>query len=451
MSSREPVIAILDVGKTNKKVLLFNRHYKVVYEQSVALPEITDEDGFPAEDIALLSEWVRDNAAAVISNSSFEVKAFHFSAYGASLVYLDDRFRVLPPLYNYLKPYPGQLEEAFYDRYGGADRLCRETASPRLGSLNAGLQLYRIKHAQPEKYASIRYALHLPQYLSFLLTGNCCSDLTSVGCHTQLWDFTRNTYHRWVTEEGLDKKLAPLCSRDFIAGHTAEGIPVGVGLHDSSSALIPYLRTIKEPFLLLSTGTWCISLNPFNDQPLTDQELAQDCLCYLTHQGRQVKASRIFGGYWHQEQVARIAAHFMVQEDFYLNIQPDKGLLDKFYSAYRHELNENRIPFSGSPLSDHADHLSAYHAFMIGLVRSQVRSADLVLKGTPVKSIFVDGGFSRNPLYLYLLASAYPQYTVHAAELAQASALGAALVVHDHWNSTHSPAFLGAFRKIDAL
>jgi sugar (pentulose or hexulose) kinase len=361
---------------------------------------------------------------------------------------MDECNRVLPPLYNYLKPYPGHLEETFYERYGGADRLCRETASPRLGNLNAGLQLYRIKHVQPEKYARIRYALHLPQYLSFLLTGKYCSDLTSIGCHTQLWDFTRNAYHQWVSEEGLDKKLAPLFSGDGIVGHTTEGIPVGVGLHDSSSALIPYLQTVKDPFLLLSTGTWCISLNPFNDQPLTDQELAQDCLCYLTHQGRQVKASRLFGGHWHQEQVARIATHFKVQEDFYLSIHPDKASLDTFDAAYREEQNDIGMPFSETPLSAHVDPVSAYKACMIELVRSQVQSTDLVLKGTSVKSIFVDGGFSHNPLYLHFLAHAYPQLSVHAAELAQASALGAALAIHAHWNTNPVPTDLIKVRNV---
>ena len=39
-------------------------------------------------------------------------------------------------------------------------------------------------------------------------------------------------------------------------------IAVGAGLHDSSAALIPYLSAFREPFILLSPGTWCISLNP---------------------------------------------------------------------------------------------------------------------------------------------------------------------------------------------
>ena len=41
-----PSIAIYDVGKTNKKLILFDEQYSVVYEESIQLPETKDEDGF---------------------------------------------------------------------------------------------------------------------------------------------------------------------------------------------------------------------------------------------------------------------------------------------------------------------------------------------------------------------------------------------------------------------
>jgi len=43
---------------------------------------------------------------------------------------------------------------------------------------------------------------------------------------------------------------------------------MGFGVHDSSAALIPYLKAQKNPFLLISTGTWSISINPFNKEKL---------------------------------------------------------------------------------------------------------------------------------------------------------------------------------------
>ena len=46
-----PVLAIFDIGKTNKKIFLFNEQYKIVFEESVTMAETVDEDGFPCEDI----------------------------------------------------------------------------------------------------------------------------------------------------------------------------------------------------------------------------------------------------------------------------------------------------------------------------------------------------------------------------------------------------------------
>ncbi len=55
-----PVIAILDVGKTNKKLFLFDESYNIVWEDSAGVPEIKDEDGDPCEDLDLLNSWIRE-------------------------------------------------------------------------------------------------------------------------------------------------------------------------------------------------------------------------------------------------------------------------------------------------------------------------------------------------------------------------------------------------------
>jgi sugar (pentulose or hexulose) kinase len=56
-----------------------------------------------------------------------------------------------------------------------------------------------------------------------------------------------------------------------------------------------------------------------------------------------------------------------------------------------------------------------------------------------VKRLFVDGGFGKNPLYMNLLAAAFPQLEVYAASMAQATALGAALAIHSSWNKKSIP------------
>ena len=81
----------------------------------------------------------------------------------------------------------------------------------------------------------------------------------------------------------------------------------------------------------------------------------------------------------------------------------------------------------------------AYHQLMMDIVARQVISTGLVLKNMPVKRIFVDGGFSKNQIYMNLLAGWFPEIEVYAASVAQASAIGAALAIHKAWNKKNMP------------
>jgi len=431
---KPPAILIFDVGKTNKKVLLFDEQYKLLHEESIQLEETMDEDGFPCEDVSALTKWLKQKFSEILLAKDVDVKAINFSAYGASFVHVDEDSEIVTPLYNYLKPYPDKLKDQFYDTYGGEGRVARETASPVLGSLNSGMQLYRLKYEKPESYKKIKYSLHLPQYLSFVLSKNAGTDISSVGCHTNLWNFTMNGYHHWVNKEGLDKKFAPLYNGDKTIGN-ANGIPVGIGLHDSSAALIPYLTSFREPFALISTGTWCISLNPFNQTELTDEELRQDCLCYLSYEGEAVKASRLFAGYEHEQQVKRLAAHFQKANDYFQTVACDTSLVGKLSTLSR----SSGLSFSKADLSQFPGYEVAYHHLIWDIVAQQIKSTKLVLRGTPVRKIFVDGGFGKNRVYMTMLANEFPGFEVYAATISQASALGAGLAIHKTWNKHPLP------------
>ncbi|HEX7845294.1 MAG TPA: FGGY family carbohydrate kinase [Chitinophagaceae bacterium] len=444
-----PVIAIYDIGKTNKKFFLLDEAYKIVLERSASFEEITDEDGDPCDDVERISNWVTETLSEVMQLRKFDIRAINFSAYGASFVYVSDEGKVVAPLYNYLKKYPETLKNELYNKYGGAEKVSCETASPVLGSLNSGMQLYRIKKEKPALYDQIQFALHLPQYISYLITKHPCSDITSIGCHTQLWDFQKNDYHQWVKDTGIDKKLAPVHSVDkaveIVIGN--KKVAVGTGLHDSSAALIPYLAAFTEPFILLSTGTWCISLNPFNDAPLTNEELTKDCLCYMGYNGKPVKAARLFAGYEHEQQTKRLAQHFDKSADYYKRVKyaPSiiTGLKKRFVFAEDSSIAASMVQqsnFGNRDLSLFKNYNEAYHCLLLDIMRQQQDSTQLIIQQSGVKRIFVDGGFSNNSIYMHLLAQAFPQLEVYAASVAQATAMGAALAIHQQWNSGPVPA-----------
>jgi sugar (pentulose or hexulose) kinase len=406
-----PVIAVFDVGKTNKKLFLFDESYNIVFERSARFNEIVDEDGFACENLDALKKSVFDSLNEVKRLKEFRLEAVNFSAYGASFVYLDKDGEAIAPLYNYLKPYPANLKKQFYDTYGDEAKIAFETASPALESLNSGLQLYRLKYEQPELFKRVRYALHLPQYLSFLVSGRAFSDCTSIGCHTALWDFEKNDYHNWVKQEGLTAILAPIAPSNGVVEPVNENdkYQVGIGLHDSSAALIPYLASFNMPFVLLSTGTWAISLNPFDNSPLTAEELEKDCLNYIQYRGKPVKASRLFTGH-----------------EFDVGI---KAIAEKY--------GEDVIKYRNLPYDPEmeGEDIAAYYELIRGLVAKQKTATELVLKNSPVKRIFVDGGFSKNTAFMHMLAEAFPDIEVYAASMAQATALGTALSIHYGWNT----------------
>lgn len=433
------VVAIFDIGKTNKKVFLFDENYRIVWEKSANLEETIDEDGFPCEDMNTLKNWILDRLSELKELSDYKLKAINFSTYGASFVYLDEDGKALTPLYNYLKPYLDTLKERFYEKYKGEKKFAVKTASPVLGSLNSGMQIYRLKEEKPEVFEKVKFCLHLPQYLSSLTTHQYYSDITSIGCHTGLWNYKKMKYHKWVTHEGIITKLAPIHNVEVTLEIENE-IAVGIGLHDSSAAIIPYILNFTEPFVLLSTGTWSISMNPFNDTPLTPEELQKDCLCYLQYKQKPVKSSRLFSGNEHEVQTKKIAKHFGLPDDFYKEITYNKDIISdlKITNFKESSFNTNtyieKCPFENRNLDSFKNHEVAYHQLIMDLIVQQKLSTQLVIHNSPVKKIFVDGGFSKNPIFMNLLAQAFPEMEVYAASMAQASALGAALAIHNSWN-----------------
>jgi glycerol kinase len=144
-------------------------------------------------------------------------------------------------------------------------------------------------------------------------------------------------------------------------------------------------------------------------------------------EGKPVKAARYFGGNEHDESVKSIAAAFGVDEHFYKTV---KG---EHLSGIENEDNPAIV---------------AYIKFMRQLIEKQAISTRWAIGNTEIQRIFVDGGFSQNEIYMTLLAQAFPTMEVYAATVAQATALGAAIAVHQHWNTKPVPTNLIDLKKV---
>ncbi len=434
------VTAVFDIGKTNKKFFLFDEEFNEVDRQYIRFEEIPDDDGFLGEDLPSLVKWMKNTLEEALSDTRFQIKALNFSTYGASFVHLDENNNVVAPFYNYLKPFPDHLTKKFFDENQEIKQFEIDTASPFMGLLNSGLQLYYLKYEKPELFAKIKHSLHFPQYLSYLFTGKYATDYTSLGCHTGMWEAKNNSYSQWIKKEGFEALLAPIVSSKEVTLIQTRNIDlrVGLGIHDSSSALIPYINTTDEPFVLISTGTWSICMNFFNEDPLTEAELNADCLNFLGITGSSIKSSRLFLGK-HLSNTAKILSdYFEVDYQTYKSVNWKTGFVSKNKERksllFDHNiLKPERFGFQNKGNPDYSifdDYEDALFHLMDELTDLQIESLKLSIGTSKVRTLYIDGGFSSSEVFVQFLANKLPDYKIYSTSFSLGTALGAALLVN---------------------
>lgn len=434
---KQKVIAVFDIGKTNKKILLFDKNFKVLYQYEQKFPVLADTESFECDDIDLITGWIMMSLSKIIDKGDYEIVAVNFSTYGASLMFLDENGNRLTPVYNYLKTVDESIARNLFSEYGGKDEFCRKTASPALGFLlNSGIQILWLQKEKPEVFNKVKSILHLPQYLSFTLTKKKVSEPTSIGCHTYLWDFDQMSYHQWVSDKKIS--LPEPCTNDVVFNATISGteIKVGTGIHDSSASLVPYLKGSAEKFILVSTGTWCICMNPFNKEPLTTGQLERDCLCYLSPDKSQVKSSRLFMGHFHEVWTEKLAEFYHVENDRFKRIKKEEVPIIKLQKDFAHPIYfpEGKDSFEDGlesvDLSVFENYEEAYTKLIIDLAALCAESIGLVIsEDDETRVLYISGGFARNEIFIQLMSSHFPYKKILISEIDNSSALGAALVI----------------------
>ncbi len=429
------VTAIFDIGKTNKKFFLFNSNFEVVFKQESVFAEVEDEDGFPTEDLSAVVDWIRRIFDQARKDQRFQIKALNFSTYGASLVHLDREGSPLTVLYNYTKDFPNELKAKFLEDYGPLERFESETAARFDGFLNSGMQLYWLKYKRPNIFKKVETSLHLPQYLSYLFTGIPTSDYTSVGCHTGLWDFQKGTYHPWVYEEGLDALLPKLETADHSMTEDYQGVNlnVGIGVHDSSAAILPYSMSQQSDFVLLSTGTWSVAINPGNHHALSSADVERNTLNYMRVDGKRVRARRLFLGNEYKVQVDKLNVYFNEEDSHHKEMRFSEEIyqhlrdMDRKYFVFESIKRKDELP---SPSFHELDSFEiAYHQLMIELMELQVEALHAVIGEQRIEKIYIDGGFADNDLFTGMLCLHFPRMAINIAHSPLGSALGAALLI----------------------
>jgi sugar (pentulose or hexulose) kinase len=294
---------VFDVGKTNAKLTLWDaagrqlqrrvRPNDIVARDYRAL----DADGLESWLVATLSEFARNADVGAI------VPVGHGAA--AALVSKGQLFA--PPM-----DYEEDIDPLERERYATQRDAFSPTGSPALPQgLNLGLQLHRLEQLTGP-WPDDLHILPWPQYWAWRLCGVMATEVTSLGCHSDLWRPLEQRYSDLARHRGWDRRFAPLRRADEPLGTLSPewisrtGLPrhcvVLCGLHDSNAALLAargHAAIADNDATVLSTGTWFVAMrSPSNDSRVDTAALAEerDCLINVDVHGRPVPSARFMGG-----------------------------------------------------------------------------------------------------------------------------------------------------------
>ncbi len=292
-------IAVLDIGKTNAKVVIFDAASGAEIETRRMPNRVLSGPPYPHYDVDALWSFLIESLAAFAKQPGFD--AISITTHGAAAALIDADGQLALPVLDYEHEYPEAIQRAYDEiRPGFA-----ETFSPRLsGGLNLGAQIHYQKTAFPDAFSRVRTILTYPQYWAYRLSGIAANEVTSLGCHTDLWKPHEGTYSSLVEALGIGDLVAPVHSAFDRVGtalpEIASGlaltqpVPVFCGIHDSNASLLPYLAGRKAPFAVVSTGTWVINFAVGGDIDRLDS--TRDTLANVDAYGRVVPSARFMGG-----------------------------------------------------------------------------------------------------------------------------------------------------------
>lgn len=291
-------IAVIDIGKTNAKVVLFDagagRETQQHSFRNTPLPA-----PYSHFDTDALWSFIRHALSEIGRNGGMD--AISITTHGACFALLDEAGELAMPVMDYEDPSPDSLD--------GAYRALRppfaETGSPRLPmGLNAGAMLHWQAKTHPEDFRRVRHILPWPQYWAYRLTGVIANELTSLGVHTDLWNPHQSRFSSLVANLGWERLMPEIRPASAVLGAVrpalaAElglpaGIPVHSGIHDSNASLLPHLLTRRAPFCVMSTGTWVVTLAVGGREMALDEE--RDTLFNVNALGAKTPSSRFMGG-----------------------------------------------------------------------------------------------------------------------------------------------------------
>jgi sugar (pentulose or hexulose) kinase len=453
----EYAIAVIDIGMTNKKVAIYDEALKQVDAQYRIFPPLM-LDGLETQDLAAMEEWFVGRLTWAAGK--YPIKAIACTTHGASFVCVGKDGKPSVPCLYYTHEPGDAFHDRFYRSFGSPEQLQARTGTPSLKALiNAAQGIFFVKERYPERFTRTAHLLMYPQYWGYRFTGKAGAEGTYIGNHTYLWDQLEGRLSTVAEGLGVSSLMPGELNNSWdilgtITGELAqktglsEDVIVTMGIHDSNSALLPHFaKKGTGGFVLNSTGTWCVLMNPVDQYGFTQDELGKVVFFNISAFRTPVKTAIFLGGL-EFETWSKVLMDLHRREDmpaydrdlYQTLLRERRAFLMPELTAGSGQFprSKPRVVEDGTeyPFADIAEGKTVPPCFKnyergIALLRiSLVMQSLTALERTglvPGAEIYVEGGFRKDRAYNTLLSAALPENGVFLTDIAEATAFGAAM------------------------
>ncbi|WP_309083418.1 FGGY-family carbohydrate kinase [Chelativorans sp.] len=420
-------VAVIDIGKSNAKLALVD--LDALAEISVRkMPNRVLRDGpYPHYDVDALWHFILDGLREI--GRERKVDAISVTTHGATAALVSDDGGLALPVLDYEHDGPDTLR----GEYEEVRPPFAETGSASLPiGLNLGAQLFWQSRMFPEAFLRATGILMYPQYWTYRLTGVLASEVTSLGCHTDLWNPEGGKFSSLVERMGWGENFPPLRSARDILGPILPEVaartgldpatPVLCGIHDSNASLFPHLLWREAPFSVVSTGTWVVSMAVGGAKVTLDP--ARDTLINVNALGDPVPSARFMGGREHEILTGGQGTEW-AQSDLDTVLENGIMLLPSVQTGCGpFPDSQSRWFATGEVSQGERSVASAFYLAMMTATCLELIGA----KG----DIVVEGPFAGNALYLEMLQAATGRPVPAQIGQATGTSIGAALLAERH-------------------
>jgi sugar (pentulose or hexulose) kinase len=401
-----PLVALIDIGKTNTRLTLVDPQSGAEIRSIRRANNVVQGPRGRELDIAAIDQWL-PTALRELPHKE-RVRVIVPVAHGAAAVLLDRAGNVLAA-----PDYEDSCFESVSDAYRAQRDPYEATCSPDLPlGLNLGRQLFYLQETQPEVFSRVSHVLLYPQFWAWRLSGVMASEVTSLGCHSDLWLPGTMGFSQLAQQRGWSGLLPPTKFAGDLLGPVSSEVAaatgldaecqVACGIHDSNASYLKFLiaRDRNEPFTVISSGTWTVVMA--NHADLTRLREDRDMLANVDAFGAPVATARFMGG---REYEAIAGTDVRPNMPALLNVIERKVMaLPAFASGGPFVGREGKV-VNGEGLSgsERASVASLYVALMSDLLIEMLGARGDVL---------IDGPLATNPLFGSILASLRPAQRV---------------------------------------